>query len=133
MALDDRSPAMRFLIRDRDTKFSRSFDQVIRSEGARVIVTPVQAPNANAHAERVIETIRAECLDWTLILGRRHLDRTLRTYVEHYNRKRPHRALALASPLAEASITVPVPVSTRDVRRRDLLGGLIHEYHGAAA
>ena len=56
MALDDRSPASRFLIRDRDTKFSRSFNQVIRSEGARVIVTPVQAPNANAHAERVIET-----------------------------------------------------------------------------
>jgi transposase InsO family protein len=59
-------------------------------------VTPIQAPNANAHAERVIETIRAECLDWTLILGRRHLDRTLRTYVDHYNRGRPHRALGLA-------------------------------------
>ena len=96
-----------------------------------MIVTPVQAPNANAHAERVIETIRAECLDWTLILGRRHLDRTLRTYVEHYNRGRPHRALGLAAPLAET--LVPVPVSTHAVRRRDLLGGLIHEYHGAAA
>ena len=84
---------------------------------------------ANAYAERVIETIRAECLDWTLILGRRDLDRTLRTYGEHYNRQRPHRALSLASPLAEAS----VPVSPSDVRRRDLLGGLIHEYHGAAA
>jgi transposase InsO family protein len=133
MALDDRSPAMRFLIRDRDTKFSRSFDQVIRSEGARVIVTPVQAPNANAHAERVIETIRAECLDWTLILGRRHLDRTLRIYAEHYNRGRPHRALDLAAPLAEASISIPVPVSTGDVRRRDLLEGLIHEYPRVAA
>jgi putative transposase len=112
---------------------ARSFDEVVRSEGARVIVTPIQAPNANAHAERVIETIRAECLDWTLILGRRHLDLTLRTYVEHYNRGRPHRALGLASPLAEASITFPVLVSPRDVRRRDLLGGLIHEYHAAAA
>jgi putative transposase len=129
--LDARASSVRFFIRDRDTKFSRSFDQVIRSEGARVIVTPVQAPNANAHAERVIETIRAECLDWTLILGRRHLDRTLRTYVEHYNQQRPHRALALASPLAEASITVPV--NPRDVRRRDLLGGLVHEYYGLAA
>jgi hypothetical protein len=79
----------------------------------------------------VIETIRAECLDWTLILGRRHLDRTLRTYAEHYNRGRPHRALALASPLPGARD--PIPVSPRDVRRRDLLGGLIHEYHGAAA
>jgi putative transposase len=131
MALDDRSPAIRFLIRDRDAKFSRSFDQVIRSEGMRVIRTPFRAPNANAHAERVIETIRAECLDWTLILGRRHLDRTLRTYAEHYNRGRPHRALGLAPPLADARI--PVPVSPRDVRRRDLLGGLIHEYHGLAA
>jgi len=130
MDLDGRSPAIRFLIRDRDAKFSGPFDTVLRSEGMRVIRTPVRAPNANAHAERVIETIRAECLDWTLILDRRHLDRTLRTYAEHYNRGRPHRALALAPPLAEARD--PIPVSPRDVRRRDLLGGLIHEYHGAA-
>ncbi len=133
MDLDGHSPAIRFLIRDRDTKFSRGFDEVVRSEGALVIRTPIQAPNATAHAERVIETIRAECLDWTLILGRRHLDRTLRTYAEHYNRQRPHRALALGPPLAEVSITVPMLVSPRDVRRRDLLGGLIHEYHGLAA
>jgi transposase InsO family protein len=79
----------------------------------------------------VIETIRAECLDWSLILGRRHLDRTLRIYVEHYNRQRPHRALGLAAPLAAAA--EPIQVSPRDVRRRDLLGGLIHEYHRAAA
>ena len=97
----------------------------------RVIRTPVRAPNANAHAEPVIETIRAECLDWTLILGRRHLDRTLRTYADHYNRQRPHRAVGLAPPLAAAG--QPTPVDPRDVRRRDLLGGLIHEYHGAAA
>ena len=89
LVLDDRSTALQFLIRDRDTKFSRSFDAVIRSAGARVILTPVQAPNANAYAERVIETIRAECLDWSLILGRRHLDRTLRTYADHCNRGRP--------------------------------------------
>jgi putative transposase len=131
MDLDDRSTAIRFLIRDRDSKFSRSFDEVVRSEGARVILTPIQAPNANAYAERVIETIRAECLDWTLILGRRHLDRTLRTYADHYNRGRPHRGLALATPLAED--VDPLPVSPRDVRRRDVLGGLIHEYHGRAA
>src|SRR5664280_899935 len=133
MNLDGRSPAIRFLIRDRDAKFSGPFDAVLRSEGMRVIRTPVRTPNANAYAERVIETMRAECLDWSLILGRRHLDRTLRTYGEHYNRQRPHRALALAAPLAEASISVPVPVSPRDVRRRDLLGGLIHEYHRVAA
>jgi transposase InsO family protein len=97
----------------RDTKFCRSFDAVLRSEGMRVIRTPIRAPNANAHAERVIETIRAECLDWTLILGRRHLDRTLRIYAEHYNRQRPHRAIRLATPLGVAR--VPVPVSPRDV------------------
>jgi transposase InsO family protein len=131
MDLDGHSPAIRFLIRDRDAKFSRSFDEVVRSEGMRVIRTPFRAPNANAHAERVIETIRAECLDWTLIWGRRHLDRTLRTYAEHYNRGRPHRALGLAPPRAEARD--PISVSPHDVRRRDLLGGLIHEYHGAAA
>ena len=112
-------------------KVSRPFDEVVRSEGARVILTPVQAPNANAYAERVIETIRAECIDWSLILGRRHLDRTLRTYATPYNRGRPHRGLDLATPLAEA--THPLPVSPQDVRRRDLLGGLIRESYGRAA
>jgi putative transposase len=131
LGLDARTTPARFLIRDRDTKFSRSFDTVLHSEGMRIIRTPVQAPNANAYAERVIETLRAECLDWTLIWGRRHLDRTLRTYADHYNGRRPHRALGLASPLGAAK--EPIPVDPRDIRRRDLLGGLIHEYHGAAA
>jgi len=132
-----RAPARRsvsgfpFLIRDRDAKFSGPFDAVLRSERIRVIRTPVRAPNANAYAERVIETIRAECLDWSLVWGRRHLDRTLRTYAEHHNRQRPHRALGLASPLGAAG--QPIAVDPHDVRRRDLLGGLIHEYHGAAA
>ena len=131
MDLDGRAPRVRFLVRDRDSKYSRSFDTVLRSEGMRVIRTPFRAPNANAHAERVIETIRAECLDWTLILGRRQLDQTLRIYAEHYNRGWPDRALALASPLPGARDSIPV--SPRDVRRRDRLGGLIHQYHGAAA
>ena len=131
LELDARARPVRFLIHDRDTKFCRSFDEVLRSEGARVILTPIMAPNANAHAERAIETIRAECLDWSLILSRRHLDRTLRTYADHFNRGRPHRALGLASPLATAG--EPIPVNPRDVRRQDLLGGLIHEYHAAAA
>jgi putative transposase len=129
MGLDARPNPLRFLIRDRDTKFTAPFDEVARSEGIRVIKTPIAAPNANAHAERVIETIRSECLDWTLILGRRHLDRSLRS--EHYNRQRPHRSVGLAPPLPEAQD--PGPVDPCDVRRRDHLGGLIHEYHGAAA
>jgi hypothetical protein len=131
LGLDARTTPARFLIRDRDTKFSRSFDTVLRSEGMRIIRTPVRAPNANAYAERVIETIRAECLDSSLIWGRRHLDRTLRTYAEHYNRQRPHRAVGLAPPLAAAG--EPFLVDPRYVRRRNLLGGLLHEYHGAAA
>ena len=131
MDLDGRSPTIRFLIRDRDTKFVGPFDEVFRSEGAKVIQTPVRAPNANAYAERVIETVRVECLDWSLILGRGHLDRTLRTYATHYNRERPHRALGLAPPLAGDEALLPV--RPRDVRRQDLLGGLIHEYHGLAA
>ena len=86
---------------------------------------------AKAYAERVIETLRAECLNWTLVWGRGHLDRTLRTCGEHYNRGRPHRAVGLAPPLAAAG--QPISVDPRDVRRRDLLGGLVHEYHGADA
>jgi len=131
MELDDRPTAIRFLIRDRDTKFVGPFDEVFRSEGAKVIPTPIRAPNANAYAERVIETVRSECLDWSLILGRGHLDRTLRTYATHYNRGRPHRALGLAPPVAKDEASMPV--RPPDVRRTDLLGGLIHEYHGLAA
>jgi putative transposase len=86
---------LQFLIRDRDAKFTRAFDDVFRSGGAEVLITPVQAPNANAYAERWIRTVRAECLDWLLIVGRGHLEQVLRVYVEHYNGHRPHRALGL--------------------------------------
>ena len=114
---------MRFLLRDRDAKFSRGFDDVFRSEGAEVLVTPVQAPNANAYAERWIRTVRAECLDWLLIVGRGHLEQVLRVYVEHYNRHRPHRALGLEPPDPPAGLTVvgedqPRPSApTRPARR----------------
>jgi transposase InsO family protein len=122
---------IRFLVHDRDSKFCSAFDEVFRSEGTRVILTPIRAPNANAIAERWIRTVRTECLDWILIFGRRHLDHVVRTYAEHYNRRRPHRALALAAPIQSPALTLPV--RPHDVRRRDVLGGLIHEYHGAAA
>jgi putative transposase len=80
---------VRFLIHDRDSKFSGAFDEVFRSEGIKVIHTPILAPQANAYAERFIRTIRAECLDWLLIVGRRHLETVLRIYTAHYNRERP--------------------------------------------
>ncbi len=91
---------MRFLIHDRDSKFTASFDEVFRSEGINVIHTPVRAPQANAYAERFVRTVRTECLDWLLIVGRRHLEHVLRIYIQHYNRERPHRGLALQPPLA---------------------------------
>jgi putative transposase len=121
---------MRFLIHDRDSKFSAAFDEVFRSEAIKVIHTPIRAPQANAYAERFVRTIRTECLDWLLILGRRHLEQVLRTYSEHYNRERPHRGLALLPPAptdATGSSTVG------PIHHRDRLGGLIHEYHRAAA
>jgi putative transposase len=119
---------MRFLIHDRDSKFNAGFDEVFRSEAIEVIHTPSRAPRANAYAERFVRTVRAECLDWLLILCRRHLERVLRLYTTHYNGERPHRGLALL-PAAPASAAT----SGHEIKRRDRLGGLIHEYHRAAA
>ena len=90
MDLHDREFSVRFLLRDHDAKFTSAFDQVFRAEGAEIVLTPVQTPNANAYAERWVGTVRAECLDWLLILGRGHLEQVLRVYVEHYLR---HEAL----------------------------------------
>jgi transposase len=120
---------MRFLIHDRDSKFSTAFEEVFRSEGIKVIRTPIRAPQANAYAERFVRTVRGECLDWLLILGRRHLEYVLGTYTTHYNRERPHRALALVPPEVSSGGDPPV---TASIERRDLLGGLIHEYRAAA-
>jgi transposase InsO family protein len=84
---------------------------------------------SNAYAERWVTTVRAECLDRMLILGPGHLERVLRQYVSHYNRQRPHRAIDLGVPAGSADASVP----TLSVRRHDVLGGLVHEYHPAAA
>ena len=132
LVLGERGRRVRFLLRDRDTKFCCSFDEVFRSEGAEVLLTPVQAPNANAYAERWVRTVRAECLDWLLIVGRGHLDRVLRVYVEHYNQHRPHRALALEPPDPAAGLRILAEDRRERVHRRDLLGGVLHEYQRAA-
>ena len=131
MNLNDRGVSIKLLLRDHDAKFTRSFDDVFRSEGGQVLRTPIRAPKANAYAERWIQTVRAECLDWTLVLGRRHLLRLLRAYVRHYNQQRPHRGLALAVP--ESQEPSSSHGNSRKVGRRDVLGGLIHEYHEVAA
>lgn len=132
-SLTERATPLRFLIRDRDSKYTVVFDQVFRSEGVEVIRTPVRAPQANAYAERFVGTARRECLDWILILGRSHLDRILRVYVDHYNHHRPHRALGLVPPEPRRPALRPVSASSEPhLRRRDRLGGLIHEYQLAA-
>jgi putative transposase len=133
MDFDDREQPFRFLIHDRDTKFSGGFDHVFRSEGITVIRTPMQAPNANVHAERWVGTVRRECLDRLLIFNRRQLEHVLRVYTRQYSQHRRHRALALRSP--EQADGKPQPRQAppyQRLHRQDLLGGLIHEYEHAA-
>jgi putative transposase len=122
---------LRFLIRDRDSKYSAGFDEVFRSEGLRIVRTPIKAPRANAFAERFVGTLRRECLDRTLIFGRRHLESVLMTYIPHYNGHRPHRSLDMNAPVPKSPPdTSDAP--PRSVIRRDVLGGMIHEYERAA-
>jgi putative transposase len=130
MDLDDAGRRFRFLIRDRDAKFATTFDTVFTALNVTIIRTPVRAPRANAIAERFVGTIRRELLDRILIINQRHATAVLRQYELHYNDHRPHRALGQAAPLR------PLPHHTtteiHNVRRRDRLGGLLHEYRQAA-
>ena len=126
MDLEDRVGRFRFLVRDRDTKFTAAFDAVFAAEGIEVLRTPVRAPRANAYAERWVGTVRREVLDRMLILGCRQLRSVLAEYADHYNGHRPHRALGQAPPLGPGEPAVLAPAGR--VVRRDRLGGLIHEY-----
>jgi putative transposase len=128
----DRTKPIRFLLHDRDSKFTAGFDEVFRSDGIRTIRTPVRAPRANAFIERWIGTVRRECLDRILIVNRRHLERALPVYIRHYNEHRPHRSLDQRPPIEEPSPESETVVVLDRVRRRDELGGLIHEYKAAA-
>ena len=128
----ERTQPIRFLIHDRDSKFTAAFDEVFRSEGIRTIRTPVRAPRANGFIERWIGTVRRECLDRILIVNRRHLERVLPVYIRHYNEHRPHRSLDQRPPIEEPSPGSDTVVVLDRVRRRDELGGLIHEYKAAA-
>jgi putative transposase len=122
MELSERAGRFRFLIRDRDSKFTRSFDAVFAGADIQIIRAPIRAPRANAIAERFIGTLRRECLDHLLITGPRHLDVVLREYLQHFNAHRPHRSLDQRSPVSGAP-----PCSDATVRplRRDRLSGLI--------
>jgi transposase InsO family protein len=132
---------VKFVVRDRDTKYVGSFDEVFRADSARILKTAVQAPNMNAHAERFVRSIRSECLDHIIVLNERHLVRVLRTYLRHYNRRRPHQGISQEVPTLPPA-TLPMvssdPCSRRGrhppgpVVRHHRLGGLINEYQLAA-
>jgi len=137
--IDDEGIEMKFLLRDRDTKYIASFDTVFTGDGAQVLRTPFRTPNANAHAERFVRTVRSECLDHLLIVNARHLERVLCSYVRHYNGHRPPQGISQQIPaavneVARRPVSMPpyLQRSCRDrrqsARRRDRLGGLIHEY-----
>jgi putative transposase len=130
MNLEDHAGGLKFLLRDRDAKFTAAFEAVFAAAGVRIIKTPVRAPRANAIAERWIASARRECLDQILITGERHLRLVLTEYVDHYNVHRPHRTLQ-QHPAAERADPLGDVTSMR-VLRRNRLGGLIHEYSQVA-
>jgi transposase InsO family protein len=101
---------------------------VFEAQGVRAVRTPVQTPEANGIAERFVRTVRSECLDWILILNTRQLERTLKVFVDHYNGRRPHRSLGLVPPNGRLSVKPETTGEPLNVRRRDRLGGLLHEY-----
>lgn len=133
----DRELPVRFLIHDRDAKFTSSFDTVFASEGIETVLTPYRCPKANAVAERWVRTVREECLDRLLIVGEAHLRRVLVEYISYYNERRPHQGIGQRIPAPQVS---PVPVGSvgegeerrvEGIRpsRRDVLGGVIHDYY----
>jgi transposase InsO family protein len=130
MELDDANRAFRFLIRDRDSKFTAAFDAVFTAIDIKVIKTPVRAPRANAIAERFVGTIRRELLDRLLIINQRHAAAVLREFERHYNDHRPHRNLGRAAP--SRPLPRRAPTEIHKIQRRDRLGGLIHEYQQVA-
>ncbi|MBG0569336.1 transposase [Actinoplanes sp. NEAU-A11] len=127
--LDQRADGLRFLLRDRDAKFTAAFDAVFTAAGIKVIRTPPRAPRANAFAERWVGTVRRECTDRMLIVGERHLAAVLAGYTAHYNVHRPHRSLGQRPPEPRSHVT---DLTADKVRRRPVVGGLINEYARAA-
>jgi transposase InsO family protein len=128
--LQDETIRARFLLRDRDSKFTAVFDEIFRSEGVEVIRLPYRSPRANCFAERWVGTARREVLDHLLIFGCRHLEHVLREFIEHYEEARPHQGLGQRIPRQREP---PGPSEAGPVQRRDRLGGVLHEYMRQAA
>jgi putative transposase len=129
MDLGERASGFRFLIRDRNSKFNAAFVEVFTGNGTRVIKTPVRSPRANAYAERLVPTVRAEVTDRMLIFSERHLRTVLAGYETHYNGRRPHRSRQLHPPRPDHPVA---DLTLERVQRRPVLGGLINEYERAA-
>jgi transposase InsO family protein len=125
--LEDDETDIKYLIHDRDGKFRGGFDVVFESSGIEIIKTPVRAPNANAFAERWVRSIREECLDRIVILNDRHLRHVLSEYEQYYNEARPHQGIDQNIPMASAH-----EIGEGPVRCRNVLGGILHDYHRAA-
>jgi hypothetical protein len=130
MDLTDAGTIVKYLVRDRDSKYTAAFDAVVEDEGITIVKTGIRAPRMNAIMERWVRSCRAELLDRTLIVNRTHLMHALREYETFYNQHRPHRALHAAAPLRPLPqpITEPDQLDRLDIRRRDRLGGTLHEY-----
>ena len=126
--LEEQGLKMRFLLHDNDTKFTGIFDTIFRSIGIKVIHLPYRALNSNAFAERWVRTVGEECLDKMLIINQDHLQRVMSGYIPHYNLQRPHQGIDQRSPIPFAA-----PETVGEIRHRDVLGGIIHEYYREAA
>ncbi|KUL44652.1 MULTISPECIES: integrase core domain-containing protein [Streptomyces] len=127
-----RMDSLRFLIRDRDSKYTDAFDAVFQAENIEIIKTPIRAPKANAHCERMIGTFRREVLDHMLILGEAHARQVLATYQRHYNAHRPHRARRQPAPQAHGQPPPVLEPASRRILRTRILGSVINEYRYAA-
>ncbi len=132
MDLGQRAASIKFLIRDRAGQFTGSFDAVFQADGIRILASPPQAPRANAICERIIGTLRRELLDRLLIVNEHHLRQVLTEYLQHYNAGRPHRALGELAPAQAHTRPPQINLAEHRIRRKQVLGGLTHEYQVAA-